>query len=369
MKRNGEDVIILAAGEPDFDTPDIIKEAAIEAIRSGKTKYTPSRGTVSLRKAVCRKFKRDNHLEYEPGNIVVSNGAKHSIYNTLQVICRPGDEVILLSPFWVSYPEMVKMAGGVPVVTELAPETGFKAGINEIEKALSENTRALILNSPSNPAGVIYDKDELRDIAELCISKGILVISDEIYEKITFNGKEHVSIASVSERSKENTVVINGVSKSHSMTGWRIGYLAAEKDIAERVSTLQSHSTSNPCSISQAAAERALHDDLEDTIEANREKFLARRDLVISRLMGETTLKPFTPSGAFYIFCDISSTGFGSMEFAKRLLEEEKVAVIPGGPFGHDDHIRLSFASEEDILNRGLDRIVSWTRKAAGKSE
>ncbi|MFH1846440.1 MAG: pyridoxal phosphate-dependent aminotransferase [Candidatus Omnitrophota bacterium] len=363
MLAAGEDIIILAAGEPDFDTPEIIKKAGIDRINKGHIKYTPAGGTKSLKEAICRKLKNDNNLDYSINEIVVSNGAKHSLYNVLQVICNPEDEVLVISPYWVSYPEMVKLAGGVPRVLQTRVENGFKLIPEQLEAALNEKTKALILNSPSNPAGVVYDKQELEKIAGICSKTGIVVISDEIYEKIIFDNKKHFSIAAVSDKIRALTVVVNGLSKSYSMTGWRIGYLAADKELVSKVSTLQSHATSNPCSVSQAAAEFALTSDLEEEMKMNCLEFQKRRDSLIEMFSDEKRLKPFKPEGAFYLFCDVSKFGMDSMMFAQRLLEEEKVAVIPGGPFGDDRFIRISFAADMETIKLGVNRIKSWVKK------
>ena len=360
MRAAGEDVIILAAGEPDFDTPDIVKEAAIKAINDGFTKYTPATGTKSLKEAVCAKLKRDNGLDYTPENVVISCGAKHSIYNVLLAICNPGDEVLVVSPYWVSYPEMVKLSGAVPKILTTTLESGFKLSAKEIKSALTDKTRAIIINSPSNPAGVVYSENELRTIAEVCVEAGITIISDEIYEKILFDGREHFSIAAASDEAKALTVIINGVSKSHSMTGWRIGYMAGDKKIAALVSTLQSQSTSNPCSISQVAAESALTSDLEKDIKDNSDMFQKRRDFLVDCITDGSTIRPLAPEGAFYLFCDISDYGLDSMTFAKRLLEEKKVAVIPGGPFGDDRFVRISFATDLKTIEEGVLRIKQW---------
>jgi len=360
LKAAGEDVIILAAGEPDFDTPEVVKEAAVKAIKGGDTKYTPAAGRPSLKKAICHKLKKDNGLEYAADEIVVSNGAKHSLYNVMQVICNPGDEVLIAPPYWLSYPEMVKLAGGVPKTLPMRRDNGFKMSPEDIKGAAGDRTRALILNSPSNPAGVVYTAEELGSIADACISAGITIISDEIYEKIIFDGRKHVSIAETSPEARAATVLINGVSKSHSMTGWRIGYLAADSQTAKLVSTLQSHSTSNPCSISQAAAECALTVDLEADMARNREEFQGRRDMLLELLSGEEKLRPVRPEGAFYLFCDISGCGMDSMTFASRLLEEKKVAVIPGGPFGDDDSVRISFATDRGTIEEGVKRLKEW---------
>jgi aspartate aminotransferase len=362
MAKSGEDVVILAAGEPDFDTPEIVKEAAVKAIRDGCTRYTPVGGTKTLKEAISDKLKADNGLVYGADEIVVSNGAKHSLYNILQVICSPGDEVLIISPYWLSYPEMVKLAGGVPKIVSTSPEKGFKVTAEDIQSALTKRTRALIINSPSNPAGVVCDEKELREIAETCVKNGVMMISDEIYEKIIFDGKKHSSVAAISDEVRALTVVVNGVSKSHAMTGWRIGYLAGDSKLVSMVATLQSHSTSNPCSISQAAAECALRSDLEEEIGRNRDEFQKRRDVLIERFSGEDKVKPFRPEGAFYLFCDISGCGMDSFTFSQRLLDERKVAVIPGGPFGEDGYVRMSFATDLETLEEGVSRIKEWVR-------
>ena len=361
MVKAGEDVVILAAGEPDFDTPESIKNAAIEAMKRGETKYTPASGKLSLKKVIAEKLKRDNGLEYAPGQIVVSSGAKHSIYNALQVLCNPGDEVIVVPPYWLSYPAMVMLAGGKPVEVKTSASQGFKVSPEDIQKAATEKTKAIILNSPSNPAGAVYDEKELAAIAEICLAKGIVIISDEIYEKIMFDGKKHFSIASVSPEVRDATVLVNGVSKSYSMTGWRIGYIAAPPALAALVSNFQSQTTSNPCSISQAAAEYAMTDEkLENELDKNCEVYQQRRDIMLGLFSGQEKIIPFKPQGAFYMFCDISPTGMRSKEFAEKLLAEKKVAVIPGEPFGADNCVRLSFASDLETIKKGVGRILQW---------
>ncbi|MDD5633688.1 MAG: pyridoxal phosphate-dependent aminotransferase [Candidatus Omnitrophica bacterium] len=357
MLKAGEDVVILAAGEPDYDTFDVVKDAAIKAIKDGFTKYTPSGGTVSLKEAIRRKLKNENGLDYSLDEIAVSCGAKHSLYNIFQVICNPGDEVIVITPYWLSYPEMITLAGAKTVFVKTTFKDGFKAKIKDIESAITKKTKAIIINSPSNPAGVVYDREDLEKIAKICLKKNILIVSDEIYEKVLFDGKKHISIASLSDDIKRLTIVVNGVSKSYSMTGWRIGYAAGDKDIIKAVVTLQSHSTSNPCSISQAAAECAMNRDLSGEMKKNRLEFQRRRDFIIKELSGEKKIKAFNPAGAFYVFCDISKCGLDSMTFAQKLLDEKKVAVIPGFPFGEDGFIRLSFATDLDTIAKGMKRI------------
>ncbi len=365
MVKKGEDVVILAAGEPDFDTPVSVRKAALQAMERGETRYTPAAGTLSLRKAIAEKLKRDNGVEYSPGEIVVSCGAKHSIYNTLRVLCNPGDEVIVVHPYWLSYPEMVTLAGGKPVIINTSADAGFRVSPSDIRKAVTSKTKAIIINSPSNPAGAVYDEKELRDIAEVCLEKGVVIISDEIYEKIMFDGKKHFSIAAVSAAVRDITVVINGVSKSYAMTGWRIGYAAAERTLASLISNFQSQTTSNPCSISQAAAEYAMTSlELEDEIKRNCAEYRKRRDVMLELFSGQEKIKPFIPLGAFYMFCDVSRTGMGSVEFSERLLKEKKVAVIPGGPFGDDKYVRLSFATDLETIKKGVGRITQWVREA-----
>lgn len=359
LKAEGVDVVSLAAGEPDFDTPDFIKDAATEAIKSGFTKYTPSTGIIELKNAICEKFKKDNSLEYNPSQIVVSCGAKHSIFNALFVLINRSDEVLIPSPYWVSYPEMVWLCEGTPRFIPTLPHDKFKIKINELEKYISIKTKVLILNSPSNPTGCVYTKDELKEIAKICVKKKIFVISDEIYEKIIFDSARHISIASLSKEIFDLTITINGLSKSHSMTGWRIGYLAAPADIVENISKFQDHSTSNPASISQKAALAALKagDDFSKSMACEFEK---RRDYCFGRLKAIKKINPVLPEGAFYIFCDISRTKLDSSAFAERLLDQALVAVIPGDSFGRNDFIRISFATNLEQLEKGMDRIEGW---------
>ena len=362
MKQEGIDVIGFGSGEPDFDTPDNIKDAAIKAIQNGLTKYTPASGTDALKKAVCDKFRRDNHLTYKPSQIVISCGAKHSIYNIIQTICDRGDEVIIPVPYWLSYPEMVKLAQGIPVFIDTDEKSGFKISADQLKKAVTKKTKALILNSPSNPTGSTYDEAELKDIAEVAVKNDILVISDEIYEKILFDGRRYVSIASINKDIFRNTIVVNGVSKSFAMTGWRIGYIASPlDDITSAIKNLQSHSTSNPSSISQAAALEAVNGG--DSIVRDMVKeFEKRRDYIVQRINSVKGLSCFKPGGAFYVFCKIEKRDLSGISLSERLLEEASVAVIPGEPFGSDRHIRLSFATSMDNIKKGMDRIEDWFR-------
>jgi len=363
LKKQGKDVISFGAGEPDFDTPDFIKNAAKEALDQGFTKYTPASGIPELKQAIVNKLKRDNKLDYDASQIVISCGAKHSLYNIMQVIAEEGDEVIIPAPAWLSYPEMVKLASATPVLVETKEENGFKLTADELKKAITKNTRAIVLNSPSNPTGMVYSEDELKSLAAVLENEDIIVISDEIYEFLMYDGLKHVSIASLSKKIKEHTIVVNGVSKSHSMTGWRIGYIAAPIEIAKGVSKLQSQSTSNPTSIAQKAALAAISADLSSVKEMVK-VFAKRRDLMVERISKIDKLTALKPEGAFYVFVNIKATGLNSMDFAKKILEDKLVAVIPGKPFGSDDHVRLSFAISEDEINKGLDRVKEFVENA-----
>lgn len=364
MKQQGQDVVNFGAGEPDFDTPEHIKEAAIKAIRGGYTKYTPASGALELKQAICDKFKQDNSLTYSPSQVIISSGAKHTLYNILQVLCEKDDEVITISPFWVSYPEMIKLACGKVRVVETSKEEGFKLTKKLLLSVITKKTKVLILNSPSNPAGIIYTREELGEIAKIAIEKNLYVISDEIYEELIYDGKKHVSIASINDEIFKRTIVVNGVSKAYAMTGWRIGYLGCiDEEIVKAIGSLQSHSTSNPCSISQKAALEALTEPQDQQMAAMVEEFQLRRDCMFEGLNEIKKLKPLKPEGAFYIFCDISKTGLDSMSFARNLLQEAKVAVIPGIAFGRDDYIRLSFTTNQEQIKKGIDRIKDWVEK------
>ena len=363
MKQEGIDVIGFGSGEPDFDTPSSIKDAAIKAIERGFTKYTPASGTDQLKDIIREKFSKENNLKYKSSQIVVSCGAKHSLYNITQVICNEGDEIILPSPYWLSYPEMVKLAGAKPIFIETDEKDNFKISAKTLKKAITKNTKVLILNSPSNPTGSVYNIDELRDIAKTVVEKGILVISDEIYENIIFDKKKHISIASLGRNIFNNTIVVNGVSKSFAMTGWRIGYAASLKeDIMSAIKNLQSHSTSNPASVSQAAACHAIK-SRDHSVENMRIQFEKRRDYIVERINSIKGLSCLKPEGAFYVFCKIENKGLSSMDLAERLLEETRVAVVPGKAFGSDRHIRISFATSMDNLKNGMDRIETWFKR------
>ncbi|MFH1888862.1 MAG: pyridoxal phosphate-dependent aminotransferase [Candidatus Omnitrophota bacterium] len=362
LKSEGRDIVNFAAGEPDFDTPDFIKDAAIAAIKSGFTKYTPSTGTPELKKVISEKFKKDNSLDYNPSQIVVSCGAKHSIFNALFVLLNKADEVIIPSPYWVSYPEMVHLCEANPRFIKTLPQNGFKIISGDLEKYITPKTKVLILNSPSNPTGCVYTQEEIKQIAKICVAKKIFVISDEIYEKLIYDNLRHVSIASLGKEIYNLTITINGLSKSHSMTGWRIGYLGAPPDVSAAISRLQDHSTSNPSSISQKAAVAALSVSA-DTPGHMSAEFQKRRDYAIERLSKIKKIGFVKPQGAFYIFCDISQTGLDSSTFAGRLLEDTYVSLIPGVAFGRDDFVRISFATGLEQIKSGMDRIEEWIKK------
>jgi aspartate aminotransferase len=362
LKALGSDVVNFAAGEPDFDTPDFIKDAAIDAIKDGFTKYTPTTGIPELKKLISEKFRRDNSLDYDARQIVVSCGAKHSIFNVLFVLLNPADEVLIPAPYWVSYPEMVNLCSATARLIKTTRDNNFKISASMLESQINPNTKVLLLNSPSNPTGSVYGIDELNEIADICVKNKIIVISDEIYEKIIYDGHKHISIASLNKDIFDLTVTVNGLSKSHSMTGWRIGYLAAPLDIAEAVSRLQDHTTSNPCSISQKAAVAALNGP--DTFSKGlRQEFQKRRDFCLTRMREFKKISFIIPQGAFYIFFDISQTGFAPSVFAKRLLEETFVCLIPGESFGAHDYVRISFATSMSQLEKGMDRLGKWLEK------
>lgn len=362
MKESGIDVISLGAGEPDFDTPDYIKEAAIAAVKEGFTKYTPTSGTAELKKAICRKFKEDNGLDYVSANILVSNGAKQCLYNLLQVLLDPGDEVLLPVPYWVSYEEMVKLADGVCVFVKTK---NFKIDLEDLKRKIASRTKVLILNSPSNPTGAVYGEKELAAIADICVQKNIRIVSDEIYEKLVYE-KPHVSIAALSDTAKALAVVVNGVSKTYAMTGWRIGYCAGDEKIIKAAAALQDHTTSNPNSIAQKAALAALveNEKSETAIAAMREEYRKRRDYMVMRLRGMKNISVQIPDGAFYVFPDVAKLYHdgirNSVELCAALLEKARIAAIPGSAFGDDNHIRLSYATSFKNIKQGMDRLEKF---------
>ena len=366
MKAQGYDVVDFGVGEPDFDTPDNVKEAAMRAIRSGFTKYTPASGTDELKEAVVEKLRKDNGLEYERSQIIISCGAKHSLYNIAEALFDPRDEVIIPSPYWVSYPDQVLLNDAKPVIVKTTEQEGFKLSAKKLEKAITKKTKAIILNSPSNPTGLAYDAKTLEEIAAIAVKRGIYVISDEIYEKLIYDGFRHVSIASLGPEIKNLTIVVNGVSKSHAMTGWRIGYAAGPKDVITAMANIQSQSTSNPASISQKAAVEALRGPQDFIVTMNVE-FDKRRRYMVDRLNKINGVSCLMPVGAFYAFPKISSffgkrtpngtTIRNSADLAVYLLEDAKVALVSGDAFGAKDHIRLSYATSMENIVKGMDRI------------
>jgi aspartate aminotransferase len=371
LKAEGKDVVGFGAGEPDMDTPDFIKAAGIEAIQKGFTKYTPSAGTMELRKAIAEKLEKENGIKVEASQVVVSNGAKHSIANVCQAVLNEGDEVIIPAPYWVSYPEIVKMAGGKPVILETDEENGFRVPAKMLERAIGEKTKLVILCSPSNPTGAMYDEAQLKELAAVLEKKDVFVLSDEIYEKLVYAGAKHVSLASLSPAMAERVITVNGMSKAYSMTGWRIGYAAGPKDVMKAIDNLQSHGASNPSSISQKAALAALKGDGSE-VEKMRVEFERRRDVMVKRLNEIPGIHCSMPGGAFYAFPNVSAH-FGksldgkviknSTDFSSLLLDSEQVAVVPGADIGAPDYIRLSYATDLATIEKGLDRIKAFCSK------
>lgn len=371
LQAEGRDIIGFGAGEPDFDTPLHIKMAAIKAIEQGFTKYTPVDGIIELKDAIISKLCVDNQLNYDRSQIVVSCGAKHTLYNLCQVLFEEGDEVIIPSPYWVSYLDMVVLSGAKPVILKTVESQGFKIPPQQLEAAITKNTRAVIINCPSNPAGVVYTASELEALAEVILRKGILIISDDVYEKIIYDGKPFINIASLSEELKKMTVVVNGVSKAYSMTGWRIGYAAGPEEIISAVTKLQSQSTSNPTSIAQKAAVEALNGH-QNSVAEMVEEFRKRRNAIVEKLNAIPGITCMLPRGAFYVFPDVSAL-FGSShqgkkisnssDFSTYLLDVANVAVVPGVDFGHDNHIRLSYATSLKNVEEGLERVKNAVMK------
>lgn len=364
MKESGIDVIGLGAGEPDYNTPENIIEAAYQSMKDGKTKYTPSGGLPALKDAVINKLQNDQGLTYARNEIMIGIGAKHVLYTLFQVILDEGDEVIIPSPFWVSYPEQVKLAGGVPVHIEGAATAQFKVTAKQIADAITSKTKAVIINSPGNPTGMIYTQDELEQIADVCREMDIWIVSDEIYEKLIYGGEKHVSIAQLSDDAKQRTLIINGVSKSHSMTGWRIGYIAGDAEVVRAMTDLASHSTSNPTTTSQYATIEAYNGP-QDTVETMRQDFESRLEKVYPQLSAIPGFKVIKPQGAFYFLPEVSEamekTGFSNVDdFAAALLTKANVAVIPGSGFGSPTTIRLSYATSIDLLEEAVRRIHAF---------
>jgi len=366
LKAKGYDVIGLGAGEPDFNTPQHIIEEAVKAMNEGYTKYTPSGGLLDLKDAIIGKFNRDQQLEYKPSEIIVCTGAKHALYTLFQVLLDEGDEVIIPTPYWVSYPEQVKLAGGKPIFVEGEEKNQFKITPEQLKEAITEKTKAVIINSPSNPTGMLYSKEELKAIGDVCLEHNILIVSDEIYEKLIYGENVHVSIAQISKELKEQTIIINGVSKSHSMTGWRIGYAAGNETIIKAMTNLASHSTSNPTSIAQYGA-IAAYNGPEEPVEEMRKAFEERLNIIYEKLIQIPGISCVKPQGAFYLFPNVKEaaqlTGFGNVdEFVKALLEEEKVAIVPGSGFGAPNNVRLSYATSLEQLEEAVKRIARFVK-------
>ncbi|MBN1353232.1 MAG: pyridoxal phosphate-dependent aminotransferase [Candidatus Omnitrophica bacterium] len=368
MRERGIDVIGFGAGEPDFDTPLNIKKSAIKAIEDGFTKYTASSGIEKLKEAVCEKFKKDNSLSYKPEEVVISCGAKHALYNILQVLCDKNDEVIIFSPYWVSYTEMVRLSSAEPRIVETAEADSFIPDTEKLKKAITKRTRAIIINSPSNPTGAVIDTARLEELARIAVSKNIFVISDEIYEMLIYDGLLHRSIGSLNDDIKKLTLTVNGVSKTYSMTGWRIGFVAGPLEVIKKIGALQSHSTSNPTSISQMAALEALK-NTNEFAEQMRKEFALRRNRMIELINRLPRVSCTVPKGAFYTFPNISKTGYDSVRFAEKLLDEAHVACVPGIAFGSDAHIRLSFATSMRNIETGLERIYNLLRKEKNETD
>ncbi|PEZ05701.1 aspartate aminotransferase [Bacillus sp. AFS018417] len=366
LKAEGHDVIALGAGEPDFNTPEHIMDAAHKAMLEGYTKYTPTGGLATLKQEIIKKFERDQGISYEPSQVIVCNGAKHALYTLFQVLLDEGDEVIIPTPYWVSYPEQVKLAGGEPVYVEGLEENNYKITPEQLRQVITEKTKAVIINSPSNPTGMIYSKEELQQLGQVCLEHDILIVSDEIYEKLIYGDAEYTSIAEISNELKEQTLIINGVSKSHSMTGWRIGYAAGNKELIKAMTNLASHSTSNPTSIAQYGAIAAYAGD-QQPVEMMRSAFEERLNIVYEKLIQIPGFSCIKPQGAFYLFPNVKEAvalaGFETVdEWAKALLEEEKVALIPGTGFGAPNNVRLSYATSLEQLEKALERIDTFMK-------
>lgn len=370
LKAQGIDVVGFGAGEPDFNTPDNINQAAIKAIHDGFTKYTPASGIDELKEAICQKFERFNHLKYEKNQIVISNGGKHSLTNIFTAILNLEDEVIIPAPFWLSYPEIVKLAGGVPVVVNTTKEQAYKITAEQVEAACTDKTKAIVLNTPNNPTGMLYTEEELRAIADVVIKKDIYVVADEMYENLVYDGEEHISIASFNDEIYKRTITCSGVAKSYAMTGWRIGYTGSSVEIAKLMGSVQSHQTSNPNSIAQKATVEALNGP-QDTVEAMNKEFDKRRKYMYQRVSKMSLLSCVEPKGAFYVFVDISKALEKSYKgekidtaskFAAILIEDYNVAVVPCADFGFPDHMRLSYAISLEQIEKGLDRIENFLK-------
>ncbi|MGF1523299.1 MAG: pyridoxal phosphate-dependent aminotransferase [Leptolyngbyaceae cyanobacterium] len=359
MKAEGIDVCSFSAGEPDFDTPEHIKAAAKKALDDGKTRYGPAAGEPALRSAIAQKLKIENGLNYEAANVIVTNGGKHSLYGLMMVAINPGDEVIIPSPYWVSYPEMVKLAGGIPVIIQTTADTGYKITASQLSEAITPRTKLFVLNSPSNPTGMVYTPDEIRALAGLVVEADIYVVTDEIYEKILYGDAQHLSIGSANSEIFERTIVSNGFAKAYAMTGWRVGYLAGPQPLISAMNTLQSHSTSNVCTFAQYGAIAALKES-QDCVEVMRQAFARRRSYILERVNAIPGLSAPAPDGAFYLYVSIHDVDLTSVDFCNTLLEEKHVAIIPGAAFGAEGTIRISYATDMSTIERGMDRLESF---------
>ncbi len=365
MQASGLDICSFSAGEPDFDTPEHIKAAAAAALAMGKTKYGAAAGEAPLREAIARKLQTDNQLNYQAANILVSNGGKHTLFNLMMAIVNPGDEVLIPAPFWLSYPEMVRLADGTPVVMDTNASTGYKITPAMLDQAITAKTKLLILNSPSNPSGIVYSRNELQALAEVIVRRNILVVSDEIYEKIIYGDVQHCSIGALGADIFDRTIISNGFAKAYSMTGWRVGYLAAHPDIIKAASVIQGHSTSNVCTFAQYGALAALTGS-QDCVEKMRLAFSDRQQVIVNYLRSIPGIECAKPDGAFYVFANIGKTGLGSLDFCQKLLESQQVAVIPGLPFGADDHVRISYATDLDTIRKGMERLGNFVGQIIG---
>ncbi|WP_228057597.1 pyridoxal phosphate-dependent aminotransferase [Tychonema sp. LEGE 07203] len=361
MKAEGIDVCSLSTGEPDFDTPEHVKAAAKQALDAGKTKYGPVAGEPQLKAAIARKLQSDNNLNYQPENIIVTNGGKHSLYNLMMALIEKGDEVIIPAPYWVSYPEMVKLASGTPVIVRTDASTRYKITPEQLNRAITPKTKLFVLNSPSNPTGMVYTPAEIKALAQVIVDRDILVVSDEIYEKIIYDGAQHVSIGSLGKEIFDRTLISSGFAKGYSMTGWRIGYLAGPIELIKAASTIQGHSTSNVCTFAQYGAIAALESS-QESVEQMRLAFADRRQVIFELLDSIPGISCIKPDGAFYMFVNISKTGMTSLEFSDAFLEQQQVAVIPGISFGADDHIRLSYATDLGTIKKAVERLDKFVR-------
>ncbi|MEG4423965.1 MULTISPECIES: pyridoxal phosphate-dependent aminotransferase [unclassified Microcoleus] len=361
MKAEGIDVCSLSTGEPDFDTPEHIKAAAKQALDAGKTKYGPVAGEPQLKAAIARKLQSDNNLNYQPENIIVTNGGKHSLYNLMMALIEPGEEVIIPAPYWLSYPEMVKLASGKPVIVRTDASTGYKITPEQLSRAITPKTKLFVLNSPSNPTGMVYTPAEIKALAEVIVDRDILVVADEIYEKIIYDDAQHVSIGSLGKEIFDRTLISSGFAKAYSMTGWRIGYLAGPIELIKATNTIQGHSTSNVCTFAQYGAIAALESS-QESVETMRLAFAERRQVIFELLDAVPGISCIKPDGAFYMFVNISKTGMNSLEFCDAFLEQQQVAVIPGIAFGADDHIRLSYATDLGTIKKAVERLDKFVR-------